>query len=707
MAAVIESWFRQDLQKLVQVHYLDGSLFSNNGNGNRIGVELTNGGEDYTVTGTVSGYAVLADGSTVPCTGAKSGNKASILVPPAAYLPGNIFITIFLTEGTTVTTLAAVSSTVIQARTDNQVSPGSVVTDWTNTINAAMQSVETAAANLGKIVATPYAQLTFPVPLGKHTYYNNNLYRCTTPIATSEDFTAAHWSSALNLGDEVSDLKSAILDKFNAVLNGVDYSYQTTTTTGNHTKTLGFTILSGTTVEVYNLSSTTDITVIFRDANDNSMPAETINKGKHKTITLTLDAVKVRSYVSGTDWNFRIVYGDNLQGQITNNTNTIKNLKTHNVAFYDGYYNSAGSIVESTENGVKYTDKLECFSGQKLHVSLALASTPSAFWLAKGEWKKDGTFVRTNITTTTVSGYAFDYVPDETVERVAFMFYGWASYTFEILSETDIQTVYEAATKAGIMRCSYAFDSHRVKGINHRGYNTVAPENTIPAFRLSVENGFSFVETDVRFTSDGVPVLLHDATVDRTSNGTGNIADMTYEQARALDFGSWKSATYAGTKIPSFKEFIVFCRDTAIFPYIEVSGAEFTVAQLKLLIDIVKKYGMERYVTWISFYKSNLVKISNLDECARVGRLPSTTLTDGIASGMSDLMTGRNEAFVSVDINYLTSETVELCQQYGILLETWTINSENTMRNLSDYISGVTSDSVNFETVIRAKALGE
>lgn len=212
MAAVIESWFRQDLQKPVQVHYLDGSLFSNNGNGNRIGVELTNGGEDYTVTGTVSGYAVLADGSTVPCTGAKSGNKASILVPPAAYLPGNIFITIFLTDGTTVTTLAAVSSTVIQARTDNQVSPGSVVTDWTNTINAAMQSVETSAANLGKIVATPYAQLTFPVPLGKYTYYNNNLYRCTTPIPSSEDFTAAHWSSALNLGDEVSDLKSAIDD---------------------------------------------------------------------------------------------------------------------------------------------------------------------------------------------------------------------------------------------------------------------------------------------------------------------------------------------------------------------------------------------------------------------------------------------------------------------------------------------------------------
>ena len=208
--AVIETWYEQDLQKPVEVRYPKGNLFSNNGNGNRIGVVVTNNGEAVTLSGTVSGYAVLSDGTTVPCTGSRSGNKASILVPPAAYLPGAIFVTVFLTDGSTVTTLAAVSSTVLQARTDSQVDPGSVVTDWTNTINAAMQSVQTAAANLGNIVATPYASLTYPVPLGKYTVYNNNLYRCISPIASSESFTAAHWSSAINLGDEVSDLKSAI-----------------------------------------------------------------------------------------------------------------------------------------------------------------------------------------------------------------------------------------------------------------------------------------------------------------------------------------------------------------------------------------------------------------------------------------------------------------------------------------------------------------
>lgn len=212
--AVIETWLNQDLQKPVKVQYIDGSLFSNNGNGNRIGVELTNNGESYTVTGTVSGYAVLSDGTTVPCTGSKSGNKASILVPPAAYLPGNIFISVFVTDGTTVTTVAAVASTVVQARTDNQVDPGSVVTDWTQTINGAMQDVETAAENLGGIIATPYASLTFPVPLGKYTYYNDNLYRCISPIASSETFTPAHWA-AVKLGDDVSELKSAFKSRFN------------------------------------------------------------------------------------------------------------------------------------------------------------------------------------------------------------------------------------------------------------------------------------------------------------------------------------------------------------------------------------------------------------------------------------------------------------------------------------------------------------
>ena len=204
--AVIETWLMQDLKKPVPVQQLCGNFFSHNGNANRIGVRVYNGDSPATLSGTVSGYAVLTDGTTVPCTGSLSGNEASILLPAAAYVPGNIFITIMLTSGTTITTLAALAGNVVRARTDSQVDPGSVVTDWTNTINAALQTVENYTGN---IIATPYASLTYPVPLGKYCIYNNLLYRCVSPIASSENWTASHWTQT-KLADDVSDLKSAI-----------------------------------------------------------------------------------------------------------------------------------------------------------------------------------------------------------------------------------------------------------------------------------------------------------------------------------------------------------------------------------------------------------------------------------------------------------------------------------------------------------------
>lgn len=72
------------------------------------------------------------------------------------------------------------------------------------------------------------------------------------------------------------------------------------------------------------------------------------------------------------------------------------------------------------------------------------------------------------------------------------------------------------------------YDSN-VKAINHRGYSAIAPENTIPAYIMSKKMGFTYVECDVSFTSDGVAVLLHDNTIDRTSDGSGAISGLTYE----------------------------------------------------------------------------------------------------------------------------------------------------------------------------------
>ncbi len=88
----------------------------------------------------------------------------------------------------------------------------------------------------------------------------------------------------------------------------------------------------------------------------------------------------------------------------------------------------------------------------------------------------------------------------------------------------------------------------------HRGDNYNAPENTIPAFILAVEKGVHQIEFDVQRTKDGELVIMHDTTVDRTTDGSGRVADMTLEEIRALDAGSWFSPDFAGTPVPTLEE---------------------------------------------------------------------------------------------------------------------------------------------------------
>lgn len=88
----------------------------------------------------------------------------------------------------------------------------------------------------------------------------------------------------------------------------------------------------------------------------------------------------------------------------------------------------------------------------------------------------------------------------------------------------------------------------------HRGDMNTHPENTLSAFREAVRLGAHMIELDVRLTKDSMLVILHDETVDRTTNGTGRLSDLTLEQVKALDAGSWKSEKFTGERIPAFRE---------------------------------------------------------------------------------------------------------------------------------------------------------
>ena len=239
-----------------------------------------------------------------------------------------------------------------------------------------------------------------------------------------------------------------------------------------------------------------------------------------------------------------------------------------------------------------------------------------------------------------------------------------------------------------------ANSGRKINSINHRGY-VDAPENTLSAFRLSAKMGFSMVECDVSFTKDSVPVLLHDKTVNRTSNGKGSIRELTFEQVRQYDFGSWTGKEYAGELIPSFSEFLTLCAELSLYPYVEVKGGA-TESEVAILAQLVQEADLD--VTWISFEYEILSQLVEIFPNGRFGYLVHF-VTDAVLEQIATLTTPDNEVFA--DCYYLTLSDWQLqrCKDNAVPVEVWTLNNKKRIAQLDPYVSGVTSDSFNAESI--------
>ncbi|MEX6505832.1 glycerophosphodiester phosphodiesterase [Jiella sp. M17.18] len=109
----------------------------------------------------------------------------------------------------------------------------------------------------------------------------------------------------------------------------------------------------------------------------------------------------------------------------------------------------------------------------------------------------------------------------------------------------------------------------KISVVSHRGAHRLAPENTLASGRLAFDQGCDWLELDVRESADGEIVVIHDATLERTTNGTGRVADKTLAELRALDAGAWKSPFYRGQHIPTLREMIALCQSYGRRLYIE------------------------------------------------------------------------------------------------------------------------------------------
>jgi len=108
--------------------------------------------------------------------------------------------------------------------------------------------------------------------------------------------------------------------------------------------------------------------------------------------------------------------------------------------------------------------------------------------------------------------------------------------------------------------------------IGHRGAAGYAPENTLAGFTVAAEQGVTCVEFDVRLTKDGVPVLLHDDDLVRTTDGSGPVAAMTLKEIKKLDAGSWFDESFAGEEVPTLAEALDVIHDCGMTPNIEIKA---------------------------------------------------------------------------------------------------------------------------------------
>ncbi len=114
--------------------------------------------------------------------------------------------------------------------------------------------------------------------------------------------------------------------------------------------------------------------------------------------------------------------------------------------------------------------------------------------------------------------------------------------------------------------------------IAHRGAGKLAPENTLAAFRLGAAHGYRMAECDVKLSADGVPFLLHDATLERTTNGQGTAGQLNWAELSQLDAGSWHSRAWAGEAIPTLTHLARWCRANGVLLDIEIKPTPGTEA---------------------------------------------------------------------------------------------------------------------------------
>jgi glycerophosphoryl diester phosphodiesterase len=285
-----------------------------------------------------------------------------------------------------------------------------------------------------------------------------------------------------------------------------------------------------------------------------------------------------------------------------------------------------------------------------------------------------------------------------------FQFMVWLIIPIFLISSCDKEDSHEESLAEYISQNSPLITAHR-------GFAEVAPENTMSAFEAAFHAGAEACEFDVHMTLDGTLVVFHDDTIGRTTNGTGVLKELTYDYLSTLDAGSWKDPKFAGEKIPTLHQTLTYFQENSMVAVLEIKVADI----VDEILDMLYATKMDKRTVIISFEESAISKI--LTEKPEIPALlliygspymtgSTQNKVDNISQKADEIGTKYvgpfsfqlekldpallHEAIRNLENNIdpgelplaLDAETVAALHERGYLIDAWTVDSEENIRDL-------------------------
>lgn len=227
--------------------------------------------------------------------------------------------------------------------------------------------------------------------------------------------------------------------------------------------------------------------------------------------------------------------------------------------------------------------------------------------------------------------------------------------------------------------------------IAHRGASAYAPENTMAAFQKAVELSADSIEFDVKCSKDGEMIIIHDQTLDRTTNGHGKVIETNLKDLRNLDAGSFYSSDFTGEKIPLLSEVLEEFSNKIMMNIELTNYSSIRDGLARKVAILVKKMGVEKNVFFSSFHPYNLLLTSRIVPNVPVALLALPGMVGWIFR--SNLMRWISPEMIHPYYNDVNRGFIEKQHKKNRRVNVWTVNTESDIKKLlKDNVDGLITD---------------